>query len=176
MRVAYKDSLSSPRRRGSIRIPNKMDPRLRGDDGLRALALILICTLLCSCSAGSDAPIEVHDAWSPAMPPGSSVIAVYAQITANQADTLLGVSTDVAETADMHTTLEKDGMMHMEPLAELPMTAGQQVRFEPGGKHIMLSGVGRVLPVGTQFPLTLRFAVAGEVTVDVNVVAPGARP
>jgi copper(I)-binding protein len=89
---------------------------------------------------------------------------------------LLGVATPVAETANMHATLERGGMMHMEPLAELPMTAGQTVRFEPGGKHIMLSGPRQVLPVGTRFPLTLRFAVAGEVTVEVNVVAPGTRP
>jgi copper(I)-binding protein len=142
---------------------------------LRAFVLCL-CAWLCACSAGNEAPIEIHDARSPAMPPGSSVVAVYAEITAHQPDTLLGVATPVAETADMHTTLERGGMMHMEPLAELPMTAGETVRFEPGGKHIMLSGPRQVLPVGTQFPLTLRFAVAGEVTVEVNVVAPGTRP
>jgi periplasmic copper chaperone A len=110
------------------------------------------------------------------MPPGASVVAVYAEISAHQPDTLLGVSTPVAETADMHTTLEQGGMMHMEPLAELPMTAGQTVRFEPGGRHIMLSGLRQILPVGTQFPLTLHFTVAGAVTIQVNVVAPGTRP
>lgn len=120
--------------------------------------------------------MKVRDAWSPAMPPGSSVIAVYAQIESNQSDTLLGAVTPVAETVDMHATLEQDGMMHMEPLDKLALAAGQAVRFEPGGKHIMLSGVRQVLPVGTRFPLTLRFAVAGEITVEVTVVAPGARP
>lgn len=110
------------------------------------------------------------------MPPGASVVAVYVQITSNQPDTLLGVSTPVAATADMHATLEQGGMMHMEPLAEVAMAAGQRIGFEPGDKHIMLSGVRQVLPVGTRFPLTLRFAVAGEVTVSVDVVAPGTSP
>jgi hypothetical protein len=104
------------------------------------------------------------------------VAAVYADIVANRADTLLGASTPVAETADMHSTLEQDGMMQMRPLGEVRMTAGQEVRFEPGGKHIMLSKIRQVLPAGTRFPLTLRFAVAGDVAVTVKVVSPGTTP
>jgi copper(I)-binding protein len=76
----------------------------------------------------------------------------------------------------MHVTSEQDGMMQMRPLTQLQLQPGQPARFEPGGMHIMLNGVHQVLPVGTVFPLTLRFATAGDVQVTVKVVAPGAAP
>ena len=104
------------------------------------------------------------------------MVAVYADILANRADTLRSISTSIAERADMHATLEEQGMMQMRPLAAIPIAAGEQVRFEPGGNHIMLSGLRQVLPAGTQFPLTLHFAVAGDVAISVQVVAPGAAP
>jgi hypothetical protein len=43
------------------------------------------------------------------------------------------------------------------------------VKFEPGGKHFMLTGLRQPLPVDAQFPLTLHFDKAGEVTVTVRV-------
>ena len=46
--------------------------------------------------------------------------------------------------------------------------------MRPGGLHIMLMGLKRKLKRGERFPLTLRFAAAGEVTVMVSVHGPGA--
>lgn len=152
-----------------------MPPCARSSGVLTLAAMWAACVALASCSM-SAAPVEVRNARSPAMPPGSSTIAVYADIRANQADTLVGVATPVADAADMHATEEHDGTLQMRPLAEVRLAAGERVKFEPGGKHIMLSGVRQVLPVGTQFPLSLRFTVAGDVAVQVKVVAPGDSP
>lgn len=142
----------------------------------RIFALWFACALLCSCGANSRSSIEIRKAWSPATPPGSGVAAVYAELVADHADTLLGASTPIADRVEMHVTQEQDGMMQMRPLVQLQMQPGQPARFEPGGMHIMLNGVRQVLPVGTVFPLTLRFAAAGNVQVTVKVVAAGATP
>ncbi len=44
------------------------------------------------------------------------------------------------------------------------------IAFAPGGYHIMLTGLKAPLKTGDSFPLTLTFAGAGEVKVDVKVV------
>jgi copper(I)-binding protein len=140
---------------------------------MTAIRSSLLCAflLLTACGKTVQAPIEVRNAWSPVAPPGASVIAVYAEVSARDADTLLSASTSVAETAQMHSTTEENGMMTMRPLEKLELKAGETARFEPGGMHWMLIGPHQALPADSQFPLTLHFAKAGDVTVTVNVRA-----
>ncbi|HEY4368505.1 MAG TPA: copper chaperone PCu(A)C [Steroidobacteraceae bacterium] len=137
----------------------------------KILSLLCCCCVLWACSNGGHTPIEVLNAWSPPAPPGLGVAAVYLEVRASQADTLLGVSTPVAEQAGMHTTLQADGMMQMRPIERLEIQSGESVKFAPGGKHLMLTGLRQPLAVDSQFPLTLRFAKAGEITVNVKVGA-----
>ena len=63
--------------------------------------------------------------------------------------------------------------MKMRPVPAVPIPAGQMVTFTPGGAHIMLTGLKQKLVAGQSFPLTLTFAHAAPVTVDVKVRALG---
>lgn len=58
----------------------------------------------------------------------------------------------------------------------VPVAVDQRVSFTPGGYHVMFFELPRQLAEGEQFPLTLIFERAGEVTVEVPVqrMAPGA--
>jgi copper(I)-binding protein len=138
---------------------------------LRTATLLGVCAILWACSNGAQAPIEVRNAWSPAAPPGADAAAVYLEVKANATDTLLGASTPVAAQAEMHTTLQAQGMMQMRPIERLEIRAGESIKFEPAGKHFMLTGLRQPLAADSQFPLTLRFAKAGAVTVAVKVGA-----
>lgn len=131
-----------------------------------ALATVLALSV---CGQVAQGPIQVRDAWSPATP--ASVAAVYIEITANEADTLLGGTAPMAQSAQMHETSEEDGLMRMRPLEQLPLKAGETVRFKRGGKHFMLMGLNQPLPEGSKFPMTLRFAKAGEIPITVEVRA-----
>ena len=133
--------------------------------------LLCAVVLLAGCDATVQAPIEVRDAWSPLTPPGATVAAVYAEVSARQADTLLSVSSTVAAATQMHATLEENGMMQMRPIPQLELRAGETVRFEPGGMHLMLTDLQQALPADSQFPLVLHFAKAGDLTVTVRVRA-----
>lgn len=141
----------------------------------RTVALLCLSAVLGACG-GRGEPIEVRKAWSPAAPPGSSVAAVYVELVARDADTLLGAFTPVAGQVDMHETLEENGMMKMRPLEQVELPAGRSVALEPGGMHMMLMDVRQALPAGAHFPLTLRFARAGEVETIVTVHPPGTMP
>ncbi len=66
-------------------------------------------------------------------------------------------------------------VQHMATLVDgIDIAAGATVSLQPGGYHLMLTGLKSPLTAGMHFPLTLTFAKAGRVTVDAVVEAPGA--
>ena len=70
----------------------------------------------------------------------------------------------------METDDEDAGMTTMRELSDgLLLRGGETVSFEPGGYHVMLPGLTAPLEVGAEFQLTLEFADADDVTVDVEV-------
>lgn len=55
---------------------------------------------------------------------------------------LVSVIADDVMRMEMHETIEKDGMAQMQSLTKVAVPAGETVKFEPGGKHLMIWGVG----------------------------------
>lgn len=55
---------------------------------------------------------------------------------------LLSVTADDAIRVEMHETVEDNGMASMQMIKKVPIPAGDIVTFEPGGKHLMIWGVG----------------------------------
>jgi hypothetical protein len=114
--------------------------------------------------------LTVHDAWARASAGAATTGAAYVMVMGgSQPDQLIGASSPVAATAEVHQTLTENGVMKMRPAPNLPIPAGQMVTFAPGGTHIMLMGLKHPLAAGQTFPLTLTFAHAGPITVDVAV-------
>jgi copper(I)-binding protein len=62
--------------------------------------------------------------------------------------------------------------MRETPGLELP--ARKHLVLRPGGSHLMLVGLKQPLLKGQRIPLTLRFERAGEVHVELEVLASGA--
>lgn len=87
------------------------------------------------------------------------------------ADRLIGASADVAEKAELHTHVEDANgvmqMMQIEGGVDIPAHGGHS--FDRGGDHIMLLGLNRGLKQGDTIQLTLRFAEAGDVVVQLPV-------
>lgn len=88
------------------------------------------------------------------------------------ADRLVDVMVDasIAGGAEIHTTLDDDGIMRMRRLADgLEVPAGETVAVQPGGNHVMLFNLVNPLEEGFRFPVTLVFQNAGNVQVEVSV-------
>lgn len=86
----------------------------------------------------------------------------------NQGDTgdrLIGVSSDVAETVQIHESQMQDGVMRMRPVEAVDVPAHGAAMLEPGGIHVMLIGLKAPLEEGQSFTLTLTFEHAGEVEI-----------
>ena len=100
--------------------------------------------------------------------------AAYMKIRNNSSvpDRLLLAQSDVAQSTELHTVEMKDGVMSMHPVDGIEIPAKSEVELKPGGFHIMLIGLTQDLKPGDRFRITLRFAKAGNIDVEVEVRQP----
>ena len=135
---------------------------------LSALALAPVMSL-----AQSDG-IQIEHAWSRAAMQGRIGVVYLTIIDHGAVDHLTGVSSPLADKAELHESFSEGGVSKMRPVASLALDKDKPVVLAPGGYHIMLMNLKRPLNQGDTFPLTLTFANAGQVTVQVAVQKPGA--
>ena len=129
------------------------------------------------------AEIEVSDAWvrlpAAAGRPGSG----YFTLTGGaQGTTLISVRSDLAIRTEMHATMRIEGAagkgggmgaMTMRPLDAVPLAAEGEVRFAPGGRHLMLYGVSPSLKPGGTSILTFTFADGSRLERKAWAIGPG---
>ncbi len=119
--------------------------------------------------------IIIEHARAHATVPGQPVGGGYMTlVNGGGADRLVAVSAPVSKSAEMHMMKLKGDVMQMRQVEAIELPAGKTVALQPGGYHLMFVGLNAPLKVGQSFPMTLKFAKAGEVTVPVTVEAPGA--
>jgi periplasmic copper chaperone A len=159
---------------------------------MRAVAiLVLMCGLVAAGQASAGhmghrhATIQLENAWARRAPSmlqgggsrqGSATAtagngAVYVTINnrGSEADALLSVSTDLANTIELHETVEQDGKLVMRPLPKFDVPAGGKLEMKPGGYHIMLLGLKQDLTPGDTVNVGLTFEKAGRMAVDAPV-------
>lgn len=132
--------------------------------------------------AASAAPAlpKVEGAWVRSSVPGQHGTGAFMKLTASQATQLVGASTPVAGTAEVHEMKMEGDVMKMRAVPHLDLPAGRTTELKPGGYHIMLMDLKKPLAAGTSVPLTLTFRDAGgaqsslELKVPVAARAPGA--
>jgi copper(I)-binding protein len=123
-----------------------------------------------SSAFAAEGPIHVADAKArPTAPGGTGVVYMIVMNHGTIDDDLTGLSTPIADKAEMHRTVTENGVSRMDAVADLPVKANDAATFGPGGLHVMLMGLKQPLKLGDSFPLTLNFAKAGVVTVTVSV-------
>ncbi|HJQ14077.1 MAG TPA: copper chaperone PCu(A)C [Anaerolineales bacterium] len=117
---------------------------------------LLIVLLLSGCATPAAASVEVQDAWMrPAVQGGNG--AAYFAIRSSAAEELVGVSSDVAEAVEMHESKMIEDVMEMRQVQSVPLGAGEEVMFEPGGLHVMLVNLKQDLKAGDEIEITLHF-------------------
>jgi copper(I)-binding protein len=140
-----------------------------------ALATPLLAPGFVSPAAAHDASVQVSHAWARATAASAMTGGAFLTLTAQgHPDALVGASTPVAKTAELHETVNDKGVMKMLPVPKLALQPGTPVTFAPGGYHLMLMGLQHPLKRGESFPLTLRFEHAPPQTVSVTIEGPGA--
>ncbi len=140
------------------------------------LALVALASAVCAQAHEYDvAALKIDHPWArptvAAAQPGAAFFTV--TNTGNAPDRLIAARAPdgFLEGIEIHTTrIGEDGVARMRPLADGALVEpGETLVFAPGGRHLMLFGLGAPLEDGESFPLTLVFERAGEVDVVVKV-------
>jgi hypothetical protein len=151
-------------------------------------AMAVLGTLLTACSASgattSPGGLTTEGAWARKAPKTAGAGAAYLVLknAGSTADALVGASSPVAETAEVHETYAIEApmgsaepgatagtMMGMRPIARVEIPAGGSLELKPGSYHIMLLNLKQELKVGEMIDVTLTFENADPITVKAEV-------
>jgi periplasmic copper chaperone A len=142
---------------------------------LLALGVLLAASLLLASpgQATKSLPIEVSAARAQLMP-DMGVVYLNVKNKGARSDRLLSVQTTAAESSAMHESVTVGEMASMRELAAgVPIAPHSTVRFESGGKHIMLMDLTAAGKDARSIELQLKFEHAGKILVSAPVSAMG---
>ncbi len=86
-------------------------------------------------------------------------------------DSLMAISTPIADHAAIHQSTEDNGVMHMAEIPVLNVARNSEFDLAAQHMHVMLSGLHGPLQKGDSVEFVVTFAHAGSMTVDAVVVA-----
>ncbi len=143
----------------------------------RFLLLATLATAIAAPAAAHDytlGALKIGHPWARATvaPTGGAFLSV--ENTGSAPDRLLRAAADIAGKVELHTHIREGDVMRMRAVEAIDLPAGQTVKLQPGGYHIMLFELKRPLKEGERFPLTLEFEKAGRLEVEIAVDKPGA--
>lgn len=131
---------------------------------------VLLLALLCTGQAQAQS-VTVKDAWIRGTVQGQNATGAFMELTGKSNARLVGVTTPLTKSAEVHNMTMENGVMKMFPVDGIDVPAGKTVRLAPGGYHVMLMNLQKPLNAGDKMPLQLTFEVADKKheTVDLSV-------
>lgn len=134
--------------------------------------MTLLAGAACLAPSFAAAHMVVEDAYARASSPLAQSGAAFMSIFnhSDQDDRVVSASSDIAERVELHTHLNEDGVMRMVELEDgIFIPAGETVRLERGGLHVMFLGLTRAMEHGDEVEVTLTFEHADPVTLMIPV-------
>jgi periplasmic copper chaperone A len=116
-------------------------------------ASAFICGFLVFLNAAAE--VTVKDAWVRGTVPAQKSTGAFLTITSTEDAKLLGASSKIAKTVEIHESGMKDNVMHMLAVDFVPLPAGKPVELKPGGHHVMMMGLVAPVKEGEKVPLVL---------------------
>lgn len=121
-----------------------------------ALAAFMLVSL-----QAAAADVEVKDAWARATVPGQKASGAFMSVTSAKGATLLGASSPVAKTVEIHEMKTEGDVMKMRAVHRIELPAGKTVNLT-GDYHIMFIDLNKELKAGDKVPLTLKVEQKGK--------------
>ena len=131
---------------------------------MRLLWLLLLLPSL------ARAELLFDDAWIQNLPPSVPVRAGYMTVSNpdRQSVKIVALRGDGFERIEIHRSVMRDGEMHMEELPELEIGAGESLRFEPGGLHLMMYPLEPTRP-GESYTIDIELGDGSIRTIEMTV-------
>jgi copper(I)-binding protein len=123
----------------------------------------------------SKGDIKVSHGWTVATASMAHAVEVYVTMwnEGDKADKLVGAELPFADDAVIQAqSVSDDGALEMRDLTSVGLKPGQAITLHPQGIRLVFNDVQQVLRAGDSFHAHLEFAKAGEVEVEITVMAP----
>jgi len=137
---------------------------------------VMLLSALCCFSgalfASAADQVSVADAYVRAVPPGQPNSASFMTLTNGSANpvVLKGAESPAAKVVELHTHTMSDGMMRMRQVEKIDLPAGETVKLQPGGLHVMMIGLKDKLVPGEAIDMSLVFDDGSKLPIKVPVV------
>jgi copper(I)-binding protein len=127
---------------------------------------------LASCGQGGPGVAVADAQFRP--PLGATGIGVgYFTIRSDKADRIVAVTSPEADSIEIHASVTEGGNVSMQKLDGVDLPAGETVRFEPGGMHLMVFSPRHSVEALT-FPITIELQSGARQTAPFKVIKGGA--
>jgi copper(I)-binding protein len=142
----------------------------------RPLAGLIVVAALLSPAAAPAAEfvrgdLHIVDPYAREAPPGATTVAAYLTIDnrGRERDRLMSANSPRAVAVEIHSMREELGVMRMRQVSEVVVPARQRVKLAPGSLHLMIVEPTAPLRAGERVPVTLTFARAGPIDIEILV-------
>ncbi|MCW2395147.1 MULTISPECIES: copper chaperone PCu(A)C [unclassified Sphingobium] len=137
-------------------------------------SLLVAAAMLATLGACSDPPpLDVDGGFLRLNPNPNAPSAAYFTIHGGADDVVLrDVLTDEAVRVEIHESSTKDGVASMRPVKTVDVPAGATVKFEPGGKHLMLWSINPQALADKKMTFTFIFSNGQRILADAIVQQP----
>ncbi len=119
--------------------------------------LALLISFVSLISFPALAEVTVTNAWVRPTVAQQKATGGFMTLTSSTNMHLVGVSSPIAQSAEVHEMSMENDIMKMRAIPRLPLPAGKTVELKPGGFHVMLFGLKRQIKAGDTIALTLTF-------------------
>ncbi len=148
--------------------------------------VIFAASLLTGCEPsperGNASSAEGQDGATPILQAAELLLAVgerpsagyFTLVGSRGANQLIGVRSESAERIEMHQSQQVNGMMTMSAVSTLDIPAGAEIRFEPGGRHLMVWGISDEARQSQRLDVTLDFATGPDILMEMPIREAGA--
>ena len=144
------------------------------------MSVLLVFTAACgadnTAKGTAAAEVKVENPYVRAVPPGQPNSAAFMTLvnSSAKAHSIKSATSPVAETVELHTHTNNNGVMEMRQVPQMDIPANGKTELKPGGLHIMLLGLKQTLKAGEKASVTLQFEDGSKTTVNalIEEVAP----
>lgn len=138
-------------------------------------SLTVLAAPLALAACADPAPLYVDQAYVRLNPNAQGPAAGYFTIHGGAQDAkLLRVTAEGAQRIEMHESVEKDGMATMQAIDSVDVPAKTEVKFAPGGKHLMIFNINPAIVENGKMTMIMVFSTGDRLIVDAPIQQGGA--
>lgn len=131
--------------------------------------LLIAATVALAPLAAHAEPLTVTKGWARPAMAGMMGAGFFTLANGKTPESLTAAASPLAAKVEIHRSSMAGGVMSMARQDTVPVPAGAQVVFAPGGYHLMLMGLKQTLKAGDVVPVTLTFAGGKTVAAELKV-------